>query len=498
MSEESKSKVTAIAKSFFMEAVKQAPALLAHRLGIDSEQYSPALGKAAAFWFAAQKLYLSAQDLKESPEELFDLKTHKQDYLFGVLDLLRRCEQTVDLAELPPAHQHKLHALARRTQNELAAIESAMNQQNAEALLEHPEDVEASFNRFLQAREVMLASKLQYLPDTKLIKILGFDTGTNFTLEEPYRNALQRFVHLQTLFESVKAMPDSDPGRSAFKILCVELQELGQLEGAQDYLADGYFIQVHLLLLRVVEWGEAHGLGAMLGERRSEFKIKALPIRALINTCFKMGFAALSSKGKLAITLGTRAFFIGQGLLLLTEHKLDDMFSVFNEFYASGQIDYPAIGRMTSQQRLLITMPGQIAVGQVAISHEMMMYLQSHLKLRWLEYFEVPEDRNNFKVSQVKQLQTSFTLCSDLQDANRVAQQLFLALAEMGADWPDMFAFMKGVKAMFKQKNVKVIWHEDASPYWTLRLRSEIRNPLFAEPFPKAEQVSRLLKRFEF
>ena len=155
-----------------MEAVKQAPALLAHRLGIDSEQYSPALGKAAAFWFAAQKLYLSAQDLKESPEELFDLKTHKQDYLFGVLDLLRRCEQTVDLAELPPAHQHKLHALARRTQNELAAIESAMNQQNAEALLEHPEDVEASFKSHIAMLCSVLSTSRHCLKVSKLCRTL--------------------------------------------------------------------------------------------------------------------------------------------------------------------------------------------------------------------------------------------------------------------------------------------------------------------------------------
>ena len=86
----SKTKVATAAKQYFSEAMAQPDDKLMKRLGLDLSAASQESRRAAALWYAAQKLYMDAQQ-----------QLANQDYFQGVIALAKRCRNA--LAQLPDA-----------------------------------------------------------------------------------------------------------------------------------------------------------------------------------------------------------------------------------------------------------------------------------------------------------------------------------------------------------------------------------------------------------
>lgn len=492
------------AKKFFDQAKSQDDASLAKRLAV-SLPLSAGSRKAACFWFAAQKTYLLGrehlQDIAEQPLKL----EYAKSCFRGALDLATRCEQAfgqdVEKAlALKARCQAELDGLVGPTPKEMpketlkkGSLKDQLQYGPLKKSLSDPAAMRHSMREFLAAQESTAQEKLQFLPDTKLINVLGFDALDGFSLPAKIRKMLQHLVHLQILFDTAQQVNDVNMQAVTIKMILVDVRDMDTSVIQVPFLRDGAFMVIQILHRRVVEWAQLRGVPfdeEYLYEKKQQVEVDL----QLVKSCFRLGFSFDSVQAQLTLSLTSRGFFIGQGLLLAAQTGVNSQL-LFDQEFEESLVDYPIFAVLPAGYRLFISMAGTDSIAQVALHTDLVKALK---KQGWIatEYFEVAEDRTALRLAQVSHTLEQLTLATQLEDANKVAQFLFLHLSELGIDWPEMFTQVAGVKSLLRRKNLKIVWH-DQTPFWTLKLRTEMQNPLQNKPFPRAQQVVKLLKRFE-
>jgi len=499
----SKTKVATAAKQYFSEAMAQPDDKLMKRLGLDLSAASQESRRAAALWYAAQKLYMDAQQ-----------QLANQDYFQGVIALAKRCRNA--LAQLPDALSRqcleKVQMLDERCQYQLLRLEtvdkeitsiesgqqSTMAQDQVESNLASPSenldeiDVEPdSLAGFLALSSKSTQKKLQFLPDDKLVGILGLNAHPELVLEPGQRQALQDFVHLQTLYDTSIKMQSPAFHTDVKKTLETELRRLAKVEMIESNFKLAFLVSVNMLSIRGRQLGlneDSKADQASLGEIE-------LDIQETVHTCIKLGFTQEPAQHKIIVTLSSRAFFLGQAFALVVEFKIRFWPFYLQEFETS-RVDNPVITKTDQGDCLLITMPGERAIARVAISSKTSKELQRQISAPFFKDLGVIDSRQALKTAQIKCLLNEMTLSQTLEAVNRAAYLLFLAMNEMGHQWPEAFDTFATIKSILLRKNLKLVWHEDSVPYWTLRLRTELDSFFQNKPMPKAQAIMRLLQRF--
>lgn len=520
-----KKRASDAAKRFFEQAKTQEASSLAKRLDLPLPLESRSF-KAACFWFAAQKMYLLGREYQQQSPQDPDALLLAMSFIRGALDLTHRCEQMLDLVI------EKVGMLKSRCLTAIEEIALVQNQQPEdsesnplefinEALrtnvlkkpnqnfkttrttrtkesiekkdLSNPAALKESMQEFMVAQEAIVHEKLQFLPDAKLIHVLGFDALDGFALPKNVRQLLQHFVHLQTLFDTALQVNDELLQSVTLKMILVDTHEMHTKDIDIAFIRDGAFIAIQVLARRVLEWGQAKGITIDPRYQKAGKAQKELD-QSLVHACFKLGFASDSVQSQVMLNLSSRGFFIGQGLLLAAQAGVKPQ-ALFEKEFEKSIIDYPVFAAFPSGYRLLVSMQGLNDIAQVSLNMDLVQALK---KQNWtaVEYFEVPENRVALRLGQISRSFEQLTLATRLDEANKVAQFLFLYLTELGLDWPEMFTQVASIKSLLRRKNLKIVWHEQA-PFWTLKLRTEMSNPIQNKPFPRSQEIMKLLKRFD-
>lgn len=555
-----KQQAAAAAKRFFQEGKQQSDATLAQRLNINSTLTSHAR-QGAVFWYAAQKLFLEAK-AADGP-----IKTA---FLKGALDLARRCQQELKLFDAKLPHLLKVQKLEQQCTLQLqnsqlknnqlkntaetesqsagsdqqnkqlntqlktqltatADVQEALKQLEARGTFKMPATsplqqlmadmapvTKDTLQGYFVTKQATTSAKLQYLPDDRLVKIIGLSAQAGLALDKDQRRSLQHFVHLQTIFETAQQVPDHQASPLAAAMLLTELERVS-IDGENSFLQQATFIAVQLLLVRVRQWVSENQLD--LEKVGLESGIYTDESAKISSVCFELGFAQVALQNKLELTLHSRAYFIGQGIKIAEEQQ-QDFWQDYYQFFAKSTMDLPSLVVLPSAYQLLVSCPEIQYLAQVAVDQAIFKCMHAKNASHALELFQVPENRLALKLIQLDQYQQKLAVANTMSAVNEAAILLFLTLSELGSDWPEMFTRCATIKSILRRKNLKLVWSspkdtEHAKPvplhprpavrsqtpvidYWALQLRSEL-NKSWQNPFiPKAGQIAQFLRRFDF
>ena len=376
-------------------------------------------------------------------------------------------------------------AKARRDQDPLSA---KLDAADADVPVVPPRPKRTSrseqIRQFIQGRREQSEQRLLQLPNDRLLQGLGLQQASeHISLETDQQALLRGLFHLEALLNGVLELQDDLMTIEIKRQLWPELEPWLALPLPDDFFG-------------LAAQGKRYGIAAALRDNEQVESQEFAASSAL--AYLQLALAPDRVRGGIELRLGQRAAFLGMAVEFAVEYKLSTFWLRWIECADRTFIDFPLIASLNGSHCLCLTSPQHLEIGAVALRRELARTVIQRLKLYCIDLFDAPSERELLKISQVKQMLHSLTVSESLAEANIRAQHLFIALYELGTKWPELYDTCITVRSILQRKNLRLIWHKQQAPFWTLRLRTEPNAPVINPTMAKAEQVRALLERLQF